>query len=259
MNNYNNNDKKITNTTYSPISLANGDGEISKSRLTVSYFNQLLKLTIGLRVNGDSNDSFAKFNTENPAVVYVSWSNAKILYNLIEEMEHDDSINNVCIELKGGLLKVSKGNEFGSSTPCISITSADKNGNITETIYQTKAGYYKGAKNYNADTSEYESVFYDGMELEQFKNVLFQYYNASTYAIAASVMEAGMYKRNSLNERINAIGKKVGAFDGTSSYKGSGNYNSQTFLSDNNGYSSSNNDDLADYESSTFEDIASRM
>lgn len=252
---YNNNDRQPTNTTYSPVSFGNPE-ELGGSRLNVSYFNKLLQISIQKR-NGTKND-YATYDTENPSTVYLSITKAKMLYDLIEKMKTDNSIHNVCIETNKGLLMVSDGSNHGVTSPCISISSADESGAVSTVVYVTKTNYHKGAYNYDMDAGTYSDQYFNDIELDTFENVLLQYYNAGTYAVAATVMEANMYKHNALRNVIMAIAEKVGA--STNNNNGGGYSNKSQFLNNNN---NSSNGDMngvpKEYESATFDDIAHGM
>jgi uncharacterized membrane protein YgcG len=255
--NYNNNTNTPTTTTYSPISFSNGDSKVEGTRLSISYFNKLMKISIAKKTSGGGNNDYATFDNDNAVTVYVSYSKAKILLDLLRTRFTYDDVHNVCVELKNGLLKVSDGVEFGSTMPCISISSADANGNVTETIYQCKDNFYTGAYNYN--NGKYSSESFDLFELDTFEMVLEEYYRASSYAIAATVMEANMYKREGQYNLIRAIADKVGA--STQGGGNSGGYNSKTFLAGNgnSGNGGGMNGVAAEYEASSFDDIASSM
>ena len=255
---YNNNDKQPTNTTYSPVSFSNPEA-LDGSRLNINYFNKLLQVTIQKR-NGTKND-FATYDTENTADIYISITKAKVLYDLMQMMKNDDSIHNVCIETNKGLLMISDGSNYGVTSPCISISTSNDNG-VNTAVYVTKDHYHKGAFNFNMDSNEYTDQYFGDLEIEVFENVLLQYYNAATYAIAATVMEASMYKHNALINTINAIAEKVGVDFGNNG----GGYSSKSqFLSGNNNQSSSSSNSgmsggvPKEYESATFDDIAHGM
>ena len=161
-NNNNNNDQPTT-IVYTPISFANPEFN-EGSRFSVSYFNRLLKVSIAKK-NG-TNGEFATYDNDNTSVIYLSHMKAKILYELIQQMQTDDTIHNVCVETNKGLFIVSDGQEFGSNTPCFVIKSADNNGNISSIIYQTKNNY-NGAINYSDDG--YTDRLIEGVELETFE------------------------------------------------------------------------------------------
>jgi hypothetical protein len=247
----NNNDNQPTNTTYTPISFSNPESEVSQTRISISYFNRLMKISIANKLSGGSNDQYASYDNDNQASVYISFTKAKILLDLIKnKLLADDDVHNVCIETKQGLFKVSDGVEFGSTMPCISISSADASGNVTETVYQCKNDFYTGAYNYS--DGKYSTMKFDDMELSTFMMVLEEYYKSSSYAIASSIMEASMYKREGHYSLTKSIADKVGVV--TNNTK-SGNYNSKTFLAGDGNMTGSS----SGYESATFDDIANSM
>ena len=247
--NYNNNEKSINNVTFSSIVFSNSESNIAHSRFSVGYFNKVMRVGIALQNNKNSNNSYATYDTENQINVYVSYSKAYVLSKMIDKLKQDDSIHNVCIELKNGLLKISDGSEYGVNTPCFSISYANESGEVTEVIYQTKNNL-SGAYNYNEDG--YKTIDFPDVELDTFQMVLDEYYRASSYAIAATVMEASMYKRNYITDIIKGIADKVG-YNHNSGFK---SYNSKTFLNNNSNTTSIK---PKEYESSSFEELVNNM
>ena len=128
--NYNNNERNITNSTFSSIVFSNAESSIMQSKFSIGYFNKLMKISIALRNNAGSKDAYATYDNDNQINVYVSYTKAYMLARMIEKFQQDPNIHNVCIELKNGLLKVSDGSEYnGAGVPCISISYADESGN----------------------------------------------------------------------------------------------------------------------------------
>lgn len=259
-NTYNNNDKQPINVTYSGIGFSNPNGKVAQSKLNISYFNKLLKLGIANK-KPSNNNGYDTYDNDNQAAVFVSSTKAKILIEMINKLKEDKDIFNVSVELKNGLLMISDGTEFGINSYCIIIKAADESGNVSTAIYETKADYHKGVSNYN-DNGEYSEVTLSNLEIEQFQMVLEEYVKASTYAIAASVMEASMYKRNAAMEVLYNIGRKVGVV----SNNGSGNNGNGSFLNrSNNSNTSSQSNGLPngvnekEYEVSSFDDIAGNL
>lgn len=252
---YNNNDNKqqITNTTYSSFSFSNSESRVMQSRISISYFNKLMKLSIALRNNAGSNEQYATYDNDNAVSVYISSTKAYVLAQLINKLITEQKTRNVCVELKNGLLKVSDGEEFDSTNYCITISYADGNGAVNEVIYETKGA--TGA--YNYVDGEYSVQEYHDFELIAFHDALVEYYKASNYAIAASVMEANMYKRNSQYQLLSAIAEKVGAQNPNGSNR---QFNNKTFLSGGGSSSSSMNSTIPkEYESTSFDSIADSM
>jgi len=257
--NQNNNDKRPTVNTYTPISFTNQDSKIMDTRLSISYFNKLMCITIAARTNAGSSD-FATYDTDNPVSIYISYSKAKILHDAILNMlSKPNEIHNVCVELKNGLLKISDGVEYGSSNPCIAILYAKDNAGVNEIIYETKSDMYYAA--YNYDNEQYSSMPFPKFEIETFAMILEQYYIASSYAYAAMNREANMYASKFTSDILKGIAGKVGYQYSSSS--GSGNFNNKSFLSGNNSSSSSkpqfNGDVPTEYQQSTFSDIANSL
>ena len=255
---YNNNDKSPVCTTFSGISFSNPESAIGQTKLSISYFNKVMKIAIAARNNSGSNNDYATYDNDNAVVVYVSNIKARILYLLIQKLNNDPDTHNVCVELKNGLIKVSDGSEFGSSTPCISISYAGEDGSVHEIVYQTKAGFHTGAVNYSNGT--YQTEAFDDIELDTFAMALDEYYKASSYAVAASVWEANMYRHEYESNLIKSIAEACGVKLGKSD---SAKFNNKTFLS-NGGTQQQNNSNSGsmipkEYESSTFDDIAASM
>lgn len=258
---YNNNERQITNSTYSGVSFSNPESNIAKTKISISYFNKIMKISIALRNNAGSQDNFATYDNDNAVTVYVSNIKAKILSNMIDKLRTDKDVHNVCIELKNGLMKISDGSEYGCQSPCISISYASEDGSVHEIIYETKKGFHTAAYNYADDS--YKTETFDDIELDTFQMCLEEYYKASSYAIAASVMEANMYKRNAEYELLRAVADKVGVQNNNGG--NSARFNNKTFLSGNSSSSNSSNNNgeingiPKEYESSTFDDIANSL
>ena len=260
---YNNNDKGPVCTTFSGVSFSNPESSIGQTKISISYFNRVMKIAIAARNNNGSNNEYATYDNDNAVVVYASNIKARILYLLIQKLKEDPNTHNVCVELKNGLIKVSDGSEYGSSVPCISISYASEDGSVHEIVYQTKEGFHKGAANYS--NGSYQNVLFDDIELDTFAMTLDEYYKASSYAIAASVWEANMYRHEYEINLIKSIAEKSGVQIGSSNNNNSNpaKFNNKTFLSNNNGgnntKSSTGSMIPKEYESSTFDDIAASM
>lgn len=252
---YNNNEKSPVCTTYSGISFSNPESSIGQTKISISYFNKVMKIAIAARNNGGSNNDFATYDNDNAVTVYVSNIKARILYLLIQKLKNEPDTHNVCVELKNGLIKISDGSEYGSPSPCISISYASEDGSVHEIVYQTKTGFHTGAYNYSEGS--YQEMVYDDIELDTFAMTLDEYYKASSYAVAASVWEANMYRHEYEINLIKSIAEKCGVQSGSSN---STKFNNKTFLSNNTQQSNNAGSMIPkEYESSTFDDIANSM
>ena len=256
---YNNNEKNLTCSTFSGISFSNPESNIGQTKISIGYFNKVMKISIAARNNNGSNNDFATYDNDNAVCVYVSNVKARILYLLIQKLINDPDTHNVCVELKNGLIKVSDGSEYGSPSYCISISYAGEDGSVNEIVYQTKNGFHTGAVNYS--NGSYQEVTFDDIEIDTFMMALDEYYKASSYAIAATVREANMYGREYEINLIKSIAEKCGVQLGNGG-NNAAKFNNKTFLS-NQGNNSNNNSSGSmipkEYESSTFDDIAASM
>lgn len=256
---YNNNDKSPVCTTYSGISFSNPESNIGQTKISISYFNKVMKIAIAARNNSGSNNDYATYDNDNAVSVYVSNIKARILYLLIQKLVNEPDTHNVCVELKNGLIKVSDGSEYGSSNYCISISYASEDGSVHEIVYETKQGFHTGAFNYT--DGSYQTTSFDDIELNTFAMALDEYYKASSYAVAASVWEANMYRHEYESNLIKSIAEKCGVQVSSNSNSNPAKFNNKTFLS--NGSSQQNNNAGSmipkEYESSTFDDIAASM
>lgn len=259
---YNNNEKNLTVTTFSSVSFSNPESNLGQTKISIGYFNRVMKISIASRNNNGSNNEFATYDNDNAVTVYVSNIKARILYLLIQKLMNEPDTHNVCLELKNGLIKVSDGSEYGVSSYCISISYAGEDGSVNEVVYQTKAGFHTGAYNYS--NGSYQNISYDDIEIDAFMMALDEYYKASSYAIAATVRESNMYGRDYEVNLIKSIAEKCGVQVGNGNTNSNpAKYNNKTFLSNqsNNQTSnmSGNNIIPKEYESSTFDDIAASM
>ena len=239
MGTFNNNqyDNRPTVTVYTPISFSNPDSTVQASRFSISYFNRMMCLSIALPLQEKTAEGYTKYNNDNQIKIYLSYRQAKLLHDAILDM-FETGKNNVCIETKNGLLKVSNGIEFGSDTPCISVSYASDNDAIVEVVYQTKAN---DTVAYDYSDGQFSTMSFPKFEIETFIMVLEQYYLASSYAIAASVHESSMYREKGSYELLKAIAGKVGAPVPQNGNNNRSNFNSHTFLGGNGNGGSNNN------------------
>ena len=143
--------------------------------------------------------------------------------------------------------------EYGVDHPCFSISYADESGNVTEVIYECKTDIYTGAYNYK--DGEFSTIKFVSMEIDTLSMVLDQYYKASSYAVAASVNESNMYRRESTYRLLRAIADKVGVPQNS----GSSPQNTKSFLSGGSSNSTNVTNIPTEYQVSSFDAIAANM
>lgn len=254
---YNNNQSGPTNTTYSGISFFNSESNVMKSRFSIAYFNKIMKIQIARKI--DTADGSNKYD-ENPATFYLSNMKAYALYVALRDMlDGKSAYHNICQDQKNQLFKISDGTEYGTKNYCISISTKDEDGSITEVVYECKD--HTMSANYDGK-GNYETVPVLNQEINAIAMAFNEYYKASSYAIAASVMEAGMYKRQGQYDLITRIAEKVGVpvNNGGNGYSGGGRSGGSFF--GNNGSRQLAPSDMnppKGFEPSTFDNLAETL
>ena len=261
----NNNQNGPSNTTYSSISFFNSESKVMASRFSVSYFNKIMKIQIARKIETPDNSN--KYD-ENPPTFYLSNMKAYSLYKGLREMlDGRATYKNVCQDQKNQLLMISDGSEYGVHDYCIAILTKDESGQVSKVVYETKDHTY--AANYD-DQGNFETIPVPNHEIEAFAMTLYEYFKASSYAVAATVMEASMYKRQGQYDRIMQIAEKVGVpiqNSGNGYSGGGGNYRG-SFLSGSDTGSSGNgsrnmgSNDMnppKGFEPATFDSIAESL
>ena len=264
LNTYNNNqDNRPSVNVYTPMTFANPDSKVQPTRLSISYFNRVMQLAIAQKIGNGTTDEYAQYNNDNQVKVYISYRSAKLLHDgILKMLDPNSGINNICIETKNGLLKVSNGVEYGSETFCISISYADNNGHVSEAIYQLKNNDQLA---YNYSDGNFSIMTFPELELNTILMCLEQYYEASSYAIASTIRESMMYRDRAIYDTINAIANKVGAKTPNNTSPNSGSFSNRTFLQNNSGntYSGGSSGGMngvpKEYNQSSFDDIVSSM
>ena len=238
MNTYDNNNDRPTVTTYTPISFANPDSALMASRLSISYFNRMMAINISPRNPATPNETYPTYNREGSIQVFLSYSQAKFLHDGFKDIIHGNSKHHsVCIETKNGMFMLNDGIDKGTD-PYAAIYYMNK-GSSNQSII-----YYQFKRNYElpCDYSEnkYDVIKFPDHEIDTLLMVFESYYNAASYAIAATVAESGMYRQKFVSDSLKSIAGKVGA----QVYTGKSN-------SSNSGYSFLNNATQNSYDSNS--------
>ena len=259
-NTYNNNQDKPYSNVFTPISFANPDSTLQQTRLSISYFNKVMQLAIAPKDATPNNNGYPTFNNTAAIKVYISYYQAKMLCEEMKLMFHSGKadMNNVCLETKNGLLKISNGKEYNSPTPVVAIMYMATGGTvISEALYQCKPTYEIP---YNYKDGSYSTHKYPSLEIDTLIMVFEEYYKAASYAIASSISESSMYHNKSVTDTIRSIAGKVGANNGSASYSkapNQGSYNNHSFLNSNNTNNINEFDSNVpkEYQQSSFDDI----
>lgn len=229
---------------YSCYNMSNVEG-IDPSALSFSFFRNLLKITISPKLQNPTGDKM--WDHENAACVYLTHTKARMLAKEIEKVLAGDKFNGGVNTGSDGLISFSDGKEVGSQFYCIIIRKIDSNGGVLGTyVYEFKTNYHYAISNFNASDSTHDKDYYDMLEIEQLKDLLVDYYNAMTNAIAYSVINNLRFDMSRINTKLNDIaeanGIKYGNGNNYSSNSGSRSFfNSDNTKSETNGTNGSLN------------------
>lgn len=255
-NNYNGDSRETYRpTVYSGYSYTNLNSSVENSKLNISYWKGLLKISIINPKNTNTNSEYTEWDTDNSIYGHLTPFKARILAEGIDHILNK-SVSNYGVKIKNGILYITRCSEFGGSDDnfVIVIKYVDDNGNIiSSSAYEFVTEFHFGISDYNSDTKKFNTNYVDSeFELKMFKQTLINYANSADYAVAASICDAmSTSVTGYMTKRIDAIANKVGV-QGNTRY---GNSNSSYFNA-NNG----NNSNLSKNGTSTeYDDLESLL
>jgi len=216
-------------SVYSAYRMGNPESEVDPSMISFSFWNNMLKISILPRKQTkDAND--ISYDTENSISIYLTHTKARMLYDEIcKFQENPDLYQNLGVPSGEGLIYICNGKEFKINCPCIVIKKI--NGETGETMssyaYQLKKDYHYSIRNFDSNSNDFDKIYHNNIELEEFKTLLRSYYEAMSGAMAYSVVDNLKYDFSRLNTKIELIADKLGV---EFRRKGSGNVKSSTSI-----------------------------
>jgi hypothetical protein len=222
-NSYNNNGKnQYTPVYYSQYNTANKDG-IDPSALSYSFYNRMLKLTIS-PAKPESGDKVS-YDHENAAVAWLTHTKARMLHDQIKKVLEGKIENGGVNTGNEGLVRFIDGKELGVNNYCLIINKIDEAGNVLSSYaYEFKSKHHYAVENFNPKDASHKKAYYNNIEVEQFLDLLEQYYLAMSGAMAYSVMDGFRFTTDANNTKIDLIMSKLGVEykPGTTSRSSSG-------------------------------------
>lgn len=207
---YNNNDKKqYQQEVYSTYRMSNTTSSLDKTRLSFSYWNKLLKISISPLL-GVEND-IPKWDTNNTINVYINHSKAYLLANAIKRVLNGECASEGVVSNTKYLI-VSNGQEFGINGYCLIIADKDPNtGSIVSSIaYEFKTNYHYTVVNFNVNSNQEEKAYDDTLELYELIHLLETYYMSASGADSYFVYENAKYDNSRTQTKLNSICEKLG-------------------------------------------------
>lgn len=260
---FNNNEKK----NYSPsvssgYRFSNPESNIDKTALTFTYWNKLLKISIAPKkqVEGDT----IAFDYDNAGSVYLSHTKALVFYKeimtFIEEWNNGNPTTNRGVSSgRDGLVYICNGKEFNASVPCLVIRKVDEHGKCISTyVYEFRTKMHTSVINFTERTSDFETGYYELLEVEQLANLLKSYYESMTLAVAYSIQEVEKYDQSRLNTKLKVIGDKLGVEFKSNTSNNSGRTVNNSYFSSAKQSSTGSHDyngPSTSYESGSLDDL----
>lgn len=206
-----NNNKNYSPTVYSVYKFNNAESKIDPTTLAPSFWNGMLKLTIAPKK--ETNNGEIAFDYDQSVSMYLTHTKARLLLEEIEEFQKNpDVYKNVGVSSGSGLISLTNGSEFGVNSLLLVIRKLNaETGQVENSIaYEFKQEYHYTIRDFDESSVDFSKVFYDTIELEQFKTLLKSYYEAMTGAVAYSVIDNLKYDTSRMNTKLDLMMDKLG-------------------------------------------------
>jgi hypothetical protein len=239
-NNQNKGGKGISHpTVYTPYVWVNGQSNVDKTKLSPSFSMGMLKLAILPKIvdNTVEYDKFAKDEKEAGVAIYLTHTKALLLLKDAKEFIDNPSMaSSVGVDSgtgeNQGIIQFSNGVEFGTNNICLVIRrlTVDESGKpaITSSFaYEFKTESHYTIRNFDANTLDFDRVYHEGLEIEQFFILLDQYIKAQTNAVAHTIREQLNYQDNRINTKLDMLHEHFGLEAPKNNNRGGGNNNNK--------------------------------
>lgn len=213
--NYNNKGEMPKRPTIgSPYVFTNTFSTVDPSRMTFSFWNRMLKITITPMI-GKNEAGIPSYDKDNAISAYFNHSKAYIMANEIRKFLIDPiNYNSSGVISNDSLVTISNGEEFNTPGVYLVIRKIDKatGKTLSSYAYQFRTDFYNSVRNYDQNTLKFNTEFdeYSNLEIEQLLALLDSYVEAMTYAQAYAVVDSVDYNYNQMMDRIADICKALG-------------------------------------------------
>lgn len=209
---YQNNKKDYENkkapTVYSRYAFSNIESQIDPSKLSFTFWNGFLKISIAPLKPGTE-----EFDYDNSGSVYLTYLKAKLLADEITLfLQNPDTYSNVGVPSGSGLISITNGKDVaGKFAPSLVIRQIDEGGKVISTyLYEFKTQYHYSIRNYVEGSSEFDKIYNDMLEIEALRSLLLQYYESMSGAMAYSIIDQGRFDTSRINTKLDSIAEKLG-------------------------------------------------
>lgn len=223
-----NNNRELRPTVYSGYSFYNTRSEKAKSRMNFSMWKNTIKLSIERMVKESTDGYSAEFDTENPALLYLTASKALVLADLLKAYLRDpEQYSGFGVESARALITITRDGDDDV------LTVSTKNGSeIGDGLSYVLNHSFPVVEKVKDDGSiSYNNSFASATDLKQLIFQLDDYAHAMNNTIAFSVIDNlarnTQSKYSFLKEALNG-GSSYGGNNGGSRYgKGSASQNNE--------------------------------
>lgn len=221
-NNYNNNEKKknTEREVFGDIKFYNPESEIDPGMLSTSFWNGLIKISISPVDKSTMNNSTQRYDHENGGAIFLRPVESLMLSKeILNFIKGEGCINSGVLNTKkDALIFICSGEEYGVSSPCLSIKKIDEDGNVLSSYVYKFRTDNSTIRNFNEETKDFEKFYYSNLELIIFQQTLEDFYRSMNGAYAYGVMHYGRFDNSRTQTKLNSIAEKLGV-----QFKGDGN------------------------------------
>ena len=212
--------------------MPDGNKDKAPTGIDISYWNNMLKLTIAHLVKSNGNNGeYYTMDRDNRADAFLTPVKARILANEIRKfIDADGAIKSAGVTTGKTLVTVSTGEEFEvakADFPCITIRkfSDDASKIEMEIFYEINADYYFGVHNFNRDDmdGEHNTDDYKYIELENLITILEDFYNGMAYGSAYASARA-VYDYSPVGKLLNDLSGEGNSSSGSNTMNNSGGF-----------------------------------
>jgi len=263
-NNYSNdNNRKFEDpTVYSPLNFKNPDATVDPSRLSFSYWKNLLKIIISPKLEERPGDKFTQYaDAKSSGAIFINSMKAKMFHDeIVYMLNNPGTVNNVGVPSGAtGLISFCDGKEYGVPGYLLVIRKLDEEGNTQSSyVYQFNTGnYYNTIRNFDETTAKFTKHAYDMVEIEAFLQLLLNFASNQDYAIAYTVVDASKFDNSRMNTKLDLLLDNFGL-----KARGNNSNNAtpgRSFFNNNNGGGSSDDTASSSLRKTSLESLAEEL
>ena len=204
--------KKFEPTVYSQHGFSNPDGDVERSNLSIYYWNNLIVLRIGMRVDGNGPTDY---RYEPADSVYLTGAKAMMLSIAIDNVL-EDRVRSSGVYTQKAYVGVCKRDNGEFLLSIIPLDPNDPNKILGTSVYQFRSEHHFLVNNIKIDKSgsiiNSDKEYLQSFELNLLRNILIQFSNAMTYSVAYTNVTSS--QRDARLNKLFDIASAVGASSG---------------------------------------------